>query len=269
MNNQSLPLNTFITGNNIDVLKTFPDESIDLIVTSPPYDNLRNYNGFLMDLDNLIPELYRVLKTGGTIVWVVNDSTKNGSESGNSFRQVLKFIDNQFKLHDTMIYAKKNYLPLNHKRYEQQFEYMFVFVKGKIKTFNPITEPCSTYGENNRTRHRKDKEDLIKSTGFGKPIKKEKIKSNIWYYSVGAGNSTTDKEAFKHPAIFPEKLAQDHILSWSNENDVVLDIFSGSGTVGKMAVLNNRHFIGIELNKEYNDIAEKRLSKYIKKEQPI
>lgn len=249
-----------LTGDNVEIMRKMADGSVDLTVTSPPYDDLRKYNGYSFDFEAVARELYRVTKDGGVVVWVVGDATKDGSESGNSFRQALFFLEIGFKLYDTMIYAKKNYVPLTHRRYEQQFEYMFVLTKGRPVSFNPIKIPCKRFGETNRTRHRKTGDDIAIGSGFGKDIKQTKTRPNIWFYGVGSGVSSPDKTAFQHPAIFPEKLAQDHILTWSNEGDIVLDPFGGSGTTAKMAKLNGRHFIHIDISDEYNAIARQRIS---------
>lgn len=236
------------------------DNSIDLTVTSPPYDSLRTYGGHTpLDFECVAQELYRVTKNGGVVVWVVGDQTKNGSESLTSFKQALYFKEIGFNVHDTMIYAKQSYVPLTHRRYEQQFEYMFIFSKGKPKTFNPILIPSIYAGTKNTTTHRRFTDDLSQGSGYGKEVKKEKIKPNVWFYDVGKNKSTKDKIAHKHPAIFPEALAEDHILSWSDEGDVVLDCFMGSGTTAKMAKKNGRKYIGFEVNKEYCEIAEQRL----------
>jgi site-specific DNA-methyltransferase (adenine-specific) len=247
-----------INNDCLDALKELPDNSVDLTVTSPPYDSLRNYEGLPFSKFTLIAkELFRVTKVGGVIVWVVGDQTINGSETGTSFKQALFFKECGFKLHDTMIYAAEK-PPLTHKRYEQKFEYMFVFCKGKLRTFNPIKEKCKWAGDNKKRTFRHNRAQL--DDWHGSPIvKDEKIKGNIWSYGVGNGKSTLDKYAFKHPAIFPEKLAHDHIISWSNPGDIVLDPFMGSGTTGKMAILNNRKFIGIEKEKEYFGIARARI----------
>lgn len=260
---KELELNKLYIGNNIEIMqKHIPDNSIDLTVTSPPYDNLRNYKGYSFNFESTANELYRITKQGGIVVWVVNDSTKNGSESLTSFKQALYFKEIGFNVHDTMIYAKNNPVPLTHNRYEQQFEYMFIFSKGKPKTFNPLKEPCK-YADLKRTEknrlYRKDSSGEFK-IGNTSPTKKEKIKYNIWFYDVGFNKTTNDKIAFKHPAIFPEKLAEDHILSWSNEGDVIFDPFVGSGTTCKMAKLNNRNYIGIDISEEYIHIAEERLN---------
>ena len=241
----------------LEGLKLLDGNSIDLTATSPPYDDLRKYNNNF-DFENIVKELYRVTKDGGVVVWVVADKTKNGSETGTSFKQALFFKDIGFNLHDTMIYMSDK-PPLTHNRYEQKFEYMFVFSKGKPKTFNPIMEECKYAGSDKKARTFRHTGDELQETHIKNKVNKEKIKGNVWYFSTGYNKSTKDIIAFKHPAIFPEQLANDHIISWSNEGDTVLDIFSGSGTTAKMAKLNNRNFIGFEISKEYCYIAEERL----------
>ena len=245
------------------------DGSVNLTVTSPPYDNLRNYNGNIEGWNfdkfkEIALELYRVTADGGIVVWVVGDATIKGSETGTSFKQALWFMECGFKLHDTMIYEKNSSAfpaARTSKRYTQIFEYMFVFCKGKIR--NDITLLCDKPNKwaghtnwGNNTQYNKD--GVLKKTNDIKPVPDFSLRNNIWKYSVGFNDKTG------HPAVFPEKLAEDHILSWSNVGDVVLDPFMGSGTTGKMAVLNNRKFIGIESVKDYYDIAEKRIYDYCK-----
>jgi len=241
-------------------MKNIPDSHIDLTVTSPPYDNLRTYNNSLEWGEHIwkpiIQELYRITKSGGVVVWVVGDATIKGSETGTSFRQALYFMECGFNLHDTMIYEKLNPMPKNDKRYEPAFEYMFIFTKGKIKTFNPILLPCKYEGKKNPGTQYTANGALKKKWGSENPIKKTKVKSNIWAYPVGNGR-------VDHPAIFPEQLANDHIISWSNEGDTVLDPLMGSGTTGKMAILNNRNFIGIEKDETYFNIAKNRIDEAI------
>lgn len=248
----------------VEAMKLMPDECIDLTVTSPPYDNLRTYQGFSWDFEATARELYRITKQGGVVVWVVGDATVKGSETGTSFKQALYFKKIGFNLHDTMIYHK-NSLPMNHNRYEQDFEYMFIFSKGKPSTFNPIRIPCK-YPEKETARQNSyfsETNEINRKARSGKkrkPVGKDKIKGNIWYYSTGKNHSTQDNIAFEHPAIFPEALANDHIISWSNENDIVFDPFMGSGTTAKMAMLNNRKFIGCELSENYCEIIKERLN---------
>ena len=256
-----MELNKIYNMDCLEGLKMLDDNCIDLTVTSPPYDDLRKYNNNF-DFENIVRELYRVTKDGGVIVWVVADKTKNGSETGTSFKQALFFKENGFNLHDTMIYMSDK-PPLTHNRYEQKFEYMFVFSKGKPKTFNPIMEECKYAGSDKKARTFRHAGDELQETHIKNKVNKEKIKGNVWYFSTGYNKSTKDTIAFKHPAIFPEQLANDHIISWSNEGDTVLDIFMGSGTTAKMCLLNNRNYIGFELSEEYCKIAEERLGDVI------
>lgn len=244
-----------LKGDNVAELNKMPDCCIDLTVTSPPYDNLRTYNGFSWDFEALAKELFRVTKDGGVVVWVVGDATVKGSETGTSFRQALFFMSCGFNLHDTMIYAKNSYMPLTHRRYEQAFEYMFVLTKGSPKTFNPIMFDCVTAGTKRARGGSKAKESNYAERAREESTIVNAVKQacNIFYYDVGKNEKT------KHNAPFPESLANDHIVSWSNEGDTVLDPFMGSGTTGKMALLNNRKFIGIELSEEYFEIARNRI----------
>lgn len=257
--------NKIIKSDCLEILREMEKEYVDLTLTSPPYDNLREYNGFELDIDSIIKELFRVTKKGGVVVWVVGDATVKGSESGTSFRQALKFIENGFRLHDTMIYEKNtSSFPArrNGSRYTQIFEYMFVFSKGAPKTANLICDkPNKWAGHTNwgaNTQRGIDGE--LKETTKIKPVPDFSPRNNIWKYTVGGGFATKDKIAHKHPAIFPEKLAEDHILTWSNEGDLVLDIFGGSGTTAKMSKINNRDFIYIDTSEEYCEIAKERLS---------
>ena len=249
-----MEINKCYNENCLDTMAKMPDDFVDLTVTSPPYDNLRIYNGYSFDFEAVAKELYRVTKQSGVVVWVVGDATVKGSETGTSFKQALFFKECGFNLHDTMIYLKKDPTPLTHNRYEQQFEYMFVFSKGKPKTFNGFREPSKYAGElrNNRNNKHEVSSAMRNRDGYT-TIKETKLRTNVW---LMAGAHTKHN----HPAIFPEKLANDHILSWSNEGDLVYDPFMGSGTTAKMAILNKRNWIGSEISKEYCEIAEKRIN---------
>lgn len=244
-------------GNSKELLKTIKNETIDLVVTSPPYDSLRNYNNTLSwnfeIFKDIANELYRVLKKGGVIIWVVGDSTKNGSETGTSFKQALYFKEIGFNLYDTMIYRKLNYMPLTHRRYEQEFEYMFCFTKGKPNVFNPIMQKCKYAGTKAGGQLYKTSDD--KTTDVRYIVKDEKIKGNVFEYHTG--QAYTGK--YKHPAMFPLDLAIDQIKSWTNENDLVLDPFMGSGTTGVACKELNRNFIGMEIVDKYYEIAKQRL----------
>jgi DNA modification methylase len=244
-------LNQIICGDNVEIMRKFPDGCIDLTVTSPPYDNLRMYNGYSWDFESVAQELYRVTRPGGVVVWVVNDATINGSETGTSFKQALHFKDIGFNLHDTMIYAKKNPTPYHHNRYNPSFEFMFVLSKSKPRVFNPIRTQTQT--QTQRTGTYRYTDGSIRNANTPN-ARKDKMMNNIFYYSVG-----TDKCCKIHPAKFPEQLARDHIVSWSNPGDVVLDPFVGSGTTCKMALLEGRKYIGIDISDEYCDIARKRV----------
>jgi site-specific DNA-methyltransferase (adenine-specific) len=244
-------------GDAEEQLKNIEDNSIDLVVTSPPYDTLRKYNG-IGDTWNhnkfcaIANELYRVMKPGGVVVWVVNDKTEKGTETGTSFRQALHFMDIGFNLNDTMIWEKSNPMPqVKQPRYNQVFEYMFVFSKGTPKTFNPIMEPCKCAGQiYDSTCKNIGGENGRTHKTFN--VNKEKVKSNIWNIAV-AQNKTI------HPAVYPLQIALDHIRSWSNEGDIVLDPFMGSGTTGLAALELNRKFVGIEMNNEYFELSEQRI----------
>lgn len=260
-----LDINKVYNMNCLDGLKLLDDNSVQLVITSPPYDGLRTYKGYCFPFEDIVIELYRVIKNGGIVVWVVNDGTVDGGETGTSFRQALYFMQIGFTLHDTMIYQKHNPTPNtgNGVRYQQSFDYMFVFSKGKPKTVHLLTEPRRNECNDKRTfrmirRQRNVDGEFEEEHPY--IIKQEVPKSNIWNYKVGLYNSTSDKIAFKHPAIFPEQLAIDHILSWSNENDLVLDIFMGSGTTAKDCIITNRNYIGFEISKEFCDIANERIS---------
>ena len=246
----------------LEVMRSLNDDFIDLTVTSPPYDNLRNYNGNISQwsfekFQEIAKELYRITKEGGVVVWVVGDATINGSETGTSFKQALYFKEVGFRLHDTMIYSK-NSLPMNHNRYEQDFEYMFVLSKGKPKTFNPIKVPTKNAGAEFEWGNRKTfldaKQCRRHKNSDVRKVNDTKIHNNIFYYSVGGGKTG-------HPAVFPLQLAKDHVLSWSNQNDIVLDPFMGSSTTGIACLQTNRKFIGFEISEDYFNIAKERLEK--------
>lgn len=230
--------------------------SIDLTVTSPPYDNLRTYGGYDFDFEPIAQELYRVTKDGGVVVWVVGDATIKGSETGTSFKQALYFKEMGFNLHDTMIWNKDMFTAVGSlkTRYGSVFEYMFVFSKGSIKTFNPIKDRPNVYA--GKTVFGKMRQSDSSFKNFSKKIKIEDFgqRFNIWTVYPERANSKSC-----HPAPFPEQLAQDHILSWSNENDIILDPMFGSGTTLKMAKKLNRKYIGFETNKRYCKIAKQRL----------
>jgi len=240
----------------VEWMKTLPNNSVDMTLTSPPYDNIRDYNGYSFDFESTAKELYRITKPGGVVIWNVADQTIGGGETGTSMRQALYFMECGFKLHDTMIYVKKNPMPSSGKRYHQSWEYIFCFSKGIPTTFNPIMVECK-YGnlKANQKYRGKDGEKNYKTT---KRNSHSKVR-NIFEYIIGGGHTTKDKIAFDHPAIMPEKLAEDQIKTWTNEGDLVIDPFAGSGTTAKMCLLNHRKFSGCEISEEYCQIFIKRM----------
>ncbi len=250
-----MKLNHIYHGDCVDVMRTFPDGVIDLTVTSPPYDNLRTYKGYDFNFEEIAKELYRVTKDGGVVVWVVGDATVKGSETGTSFKQALYFKDIGFRLHDTMIWNKGKFSAVGalKTRYAPVFEYMFVLSKGRPKTFNPIKDRKNkTAGQKITGRIRQKDGSFKEKSTVGKITKEYGQRFNIWEQAPQQGNNI-------HPAPFPEQLAQDHILSWSNVGDLVFDPMCGSGTTCKMAKLNRRNYIGIDIAEEYVELARRRV----------
>jgi DNA modification methylase len=247
-------------GDCLEVMKNIPDKSIDLTVTSPPYDNLRTYNNSLEwnfeIFQGIADQRYRITKEGGIIVWVVADATINGSETGTSFRQALYFKDIGFNIHDTMVYLKKGVVFPDKTRYYQAFEYMFILSKGKPKTFNPIKDHKNiSYGRKNADVYRQKDGSYKKRSRKSKIIPEYSKRLNYWFIQ----NAKRGIHTREHPATFSYKLANDHIISWSNKKDTVLDCFMGSGTTGVACANLQREFIGIEKEKKYFDIAKQRI----------
>jgi DNA modification methylase len=251
---------------NEDCLKTMgemPPGFVDMVVTSPPYDGLRFYDS-QVDVDAISKELFRCVKRGGVVVWVVGDQVIEGSESGSSFRQALTFIGNGWRLHDTMIYMKDSVSFPESNRYSQVFEYMFVFSKGQPNTVNIIKDRLNIHAGNKKItgRDRQSDGSLVKKRK-GNLLKEFGSRFNVWRVSQGFGKSTTDRIAFDHPAIMPESIAKDHIHTWSNKGDLVYDPFGGSGTTAKMAHIQGRNWILSEISKDYCEIAQKRIDPYL------
>lgn len=247
-----LELNKIYNENCLDTMKRMPDNFVDLTVTSPPYDNLRKYNGYRFDFENISKELYRITKEGGVVVWVVGDQTFEGDESGTSFRQALYFKEIGFNLGDTMIWFKSNPFNFgNNNFYPQSFEYMFVLTKGKLKTSNLIRDrKIKTSGVVFNAKSRRG--DYIEYENRKVITKDIGKRYNVW--------TIPGQSIDNHPAPFPEQLANDHIISWSNEGDIVYDPFMGSGTTAKMCIINKRNYIGSEISSEYCEIIKKRLN---------
>jgi DNA modification methylase len=244
-------------GDNLDHMRTLADKSVHLVVTSPPYDDLRTYGGYSWNFEALVPEILRVLVPGGLVVWIVNDEKKKGSESGSSFRQALFFIQQGFKLHDTMIWQKPNFSHPSSNSYHQVFEYMFVFSKGRPRCFNPIRDRKNLYaGRSPLGKNTVSNRDGSKGLRPVNTIAEFGQRHNVWLMN------TTGQErpcaGIPHPATFPKQLAADHIATWSNPGDVVLDMFVGSGTTCVAAKELGRHSIGIDVNAGYISIASAR-----------
>ncbi len=270
-------LNKIYNENCLLTMSNMPDNFVDLTVTSPPYDDLRTYNnrisgvkstfnGYVFQFEDIAKELFRVTKEGGVLVWVVGDATVEGNETGTSFRQALFLKECGFKLFDTMIYMKPPRGAVgNNNTYWQSFEYMFVFSKGLPKTINLIKDrenKESRNGDNGTKRLQNGELLKLKRGGYGEFGRR----TNLWEYNIGKGHSASDNFAYEHPAIFPEKLALDHIRTWSNVGDIVYDPMMGSGTVAKMCLIENRDYIGSEINADYCNIICKRISSVLKSE---
>ena len=253
--------NKFVATDAINYMKkNMKRETVDLTVTSPPYENLRDYKGYKFDAEQMLSQLFRVTKQGGVVVWVIGDKI-NGGRSLNSFDHAFIGRDCGFNVHDVMIYQKKNTPFMRSNAYTNCFELMLIFSKGPPKTFNPLTVPTKRSGWEMAVSN-KGPDGVNNKVPV--ELKKEKTKTNIWSYAVGFGGTTTDKIAFEHPAVFPEKLAEDHILSWSNEEDLVFDPMCGSGTTCKMASMHRRRWLGLDISKDYIEVAKQRLGLWAK-----
>lgn len=258
-------INRFHRGDNVKIMKKMPDNSVDLVITSPPYDDLRdyenkidwNYNTF----KKVAKQLYRIIKEGGIVVWVIGDKTENGNKSLTSFKHALYFQEIGFNVYDVIIYEKSGSSPPHPKRYFNSYEYMFILCKGKPKTVNLLRDKKNSCGGMSTFAEITRREKNGTLTNKGKKIINEYgVRTNIWRYNNGKGFSSKDKIAYEHPAIFPEKLVEDHILSWSNPGDIVLDPFGGSGTTAKVSLEQNRKWIYIEKVKKYYDVAKMRVN---------
>lgn len=258
MKQPEFAVDAIVIGDAAIELSKFPDKSIDLTVTSPPYDNLRTYNGYHFGFEAIARQLYRVTKQGGVVVWVVGDATIDGSETGTSFRQALFFKECGFNLHDTMIYQKTNPQNPSKNRYHQLFEYMFVFSIGTPKTFNPIKDHKVKWHQSFGNKSFRGANGEMKQTGKKITCDEYGMRGNVWVMKTAAQENPCQSN--DHPAKFPQSLVIDHILSWSNPGDIVLDPMCGSGTTLKQAKELGRHWIGIDISEQYvNEIALPRV----------
>lgn len=253
---------SIINDDCVRYLDTLEDECLKFVITSPPYDDIRRYQGYSFDFESVASALARVLRPGGVIIWNVADATRNGSETGTSMRQALRFMELGLRLHDTMIYEKRNPMPTSRtaRRYHQAWEYVFCLSKGTPETFNPIMVPTKHGHARANMRHR----GRNGNTGYNKTKRNSHTKvRNIFTYTIGGGHTTADREAHGHPALMPERMAEDQILTWTNPGDTVFDPFNGAGTSGKMAVKNHRNYIGTEVSREYCDLSRLRIGRIL------
>ena len=259
---ENLPINKIIQGDCVNILNTLPNDCIDLVITSPPYDDLRDYKGYKFDVHSLVNILVKKIKMGGVVVWVVGDSVVDGSETGTSFKHAQAFINAGFNLHDTMIYSKNTFAFPSTKeamRYHQIFEYMYIFSVGKPKTFNPIKDKLNACKRTGGDCKRRKDGSQVRGDRGGIPLNKYGMRGNIWEYTIGGNHTSSYKQASKHPATFPEQLATDHINSWSNPGDLVVDPMCGSGTTCAMAYKLERNYIGIDVSWEYCQLSKDRV----------
>ena len=256
---------------NEDCLETMgrmEDGLCDLILTSPPYDNLRRYGqertnhkrlkgGMSFDFESIAKEMTRVLKPGGVIMWNVQDQTINMSRTGSSMRQALYFMDEcGLNFWDHLIWYKTGTPFPSPHRYRSVWENMFIFSKGKPNTFNPILKRNKTAGQvRNSRKFRDHKGDFVE--GFqGTPIREFGNEDNVWYIANGANKSYKNKLSVNHPAVMTDEIARRHILTWTNENDIIYDPFLGASTTTRVARDNNRQWIGSEIHTPYYELSK-------------
>mgnify|MGYP003305989299 CR=1 FL=1 len=254
-----------INDDCIKLMKKMPDNCIDLTVTSPPYDDLRDYENELVwdykTFRKVARELYRITKNGGVVVWIIGDKTDKGNKSLTSFKHALYFQEIGFNMYDVIIYEKAGAAPPHPNRYFNSFEYMFVMSKGKPKTINLLKDKKNSWAGMSTFADvtRREKDGSLTNKGK-KIINEYGVRTNIWRYNNGKGFSSKDKIAYEHPAIFPEKLVEDHINSWSNPGDIVFDPFGGSGTTAKVSIELDRRWIYVEKVDKYCEIAKERIN---------
>jgi site-specific DNA-methyltransferase (adenine-specific) len=241
-------------------MKKLPDGSISFTLTSPPYDGLRKYGGHTFDFEAVAKELYRITMSGGTVVWIVQDQVVNGGETGTSFEQVLYFKSIGFRLHSTMLMVincgklphRTRYVPLHH--------YAFVLSKERPRYVNLIRDRHNlTKAKRREWYARRENGEVVSGRQSPRDTPPVSEGGNVWHYNVGYNQTTKDKDAFTHPALMPEEMAEDHIVSWSRPGDLVFDPFCGAGTTCKMALLNNRRYLGMEIHKPYQELAIRRV----------
>lgn len=254
-----MPENRIILTECVKGMKSVPDDIIPLTVTSPPYEGLRTYDGLAdWNFMDVAKELYRITMPGGVVVWVVQEQIVNGSESGESSRQRLAFANIGFRLHHTMVLGKLGGHQHSKGRYGGALEYAFILSKGKPRYFCPFRD------KKNKEAGREKIFSNRRIDGTFPAKKKARVhpygfRSPIWFYATGKHHTANEDYAFDHPALMPQQMAEDFILSWSKVGDLVFNPFAGAGTVLKMALLNHRRYLGFEINPKYVEIARRRL----------
>lgn len=257
----SYKLNEVYCGDCVKLMKLLPDSTIDLVVTSPPYDKIRDYNGSIhFDLHKTGQEIFRVLKSGGIAVMVIQDQTKNFGKSLTSFKTIIDWCDNiGFKLFETIIYRKNGSEGVWWtKRFRVDHEYMPIFLKGKKPQYfnkEPLKIPSKhggkvMTGSGSRKTNGETQKTVTRAINF------KKCRGTIWNYLM-AGDKNPLKR--KHPAVFPDKIPYDFIQCFCPEEGIVLDPFAGSGSTLVMAKKLRRSFIGFDIVPEYCELARERL----------
>ena len=254
--------NRIINCDCLDGMRQLPDECIPMVLTSCPYDNIREYGGNTFNFEPIAAELYRITMPGGVVVWIVQDQVKDGGFTGSSFRQALHFQELGFALHNTIIMRAINGRLPQRVRYTPQSHFAFVFSKGRPRYVNLIRDRRNKYAGHRKKHWFARQKNGTKTRGkSGKVVPPFGERGDVWTYVVGRNHTTKDKEAFEHPALMAEAMATDHILSWSRPGDLVFDPMCGSGTTCKMALIHNRRYLGMEIHKDYWEIAVRRLAK--------
>lgn len=244
----------------VEGMKKIPDNSVDIVVTSPPYDGIRDYNGFNFDLHETGRGLIRILKEGGIVAMVIQDQTKNFGKTLTSFKTIIDWCDNiGFKLFECVIYRKHGSEGAWWtNRFRVDHEYMPIFLKGeKPQYFNKENlKVPSIHGGKVMTGSGSRRTDGKTNARVTRPINTMKCRGTIWNYLMAG-----DKDPIKrqHPAPFPDQIPLDFIECFCPPGGVVLDPFMGSGSTAVAAKKLNRKYIGFDTSEEYIKIAHARL----------
>jgi DNA modification methylase len=296
--------NRILLGNSLDILKTFPDQSIDCCVTSPPYYLMRDYGGikgqiglestperYIENLITVFLEVRRVLKKTGTL-WVIIGDSYAGSRKGQHGKQ--EYLDREVPrkiyldetlvtksligipwrfalamqrdwiLRQDIIWAKTNPMPEPYKdRFCRSHEYIFFFSRQQQYYFSHenALEHSMLYQRQNRNLQRRGYATKGNDNGMRPQHHGASIGTGVYRTMRDVWFVATEALEEKHYAMFPQRLIMPCILCGCPENGIVLDPFMGSGTTAVMAMKHFRKYIGIEINPEYVEIAERRIAK--------